>query len=115
MTMMITMTTLKKISATPSPTMVGEISEISLGTYPVGTITTAATAPLIMTVSATMTLKTTRRMSSNGAMITAYGKTRKRKSTPRTMISSILWKSLMKKRALRRKTSLSETSLVCAA
>lgn len=118
MTMMITMTSSKKISAMLSPTTVGGTSETSLATSPAGTITTVVTAPLIMMVSMTMTSKTTKRMSSNGAMTTAHGTTRKRKmkSTPMQMTtSSILWKrNPTKTKPLRKRISPSMTSLVCA-
>ena len=89
-----------------------------LATSPAGTITTVVTAPLIMMVSMTMTSKTTKRMSSNGAMTTAHGTTRKRKmkSTPMQMTtSSILWKrNPTKMKPLRKRISPSTTSSVCA-
>ena len=90
----------------------------SLATSPAGTITTVVTAPLIMMVSMTMTSKTTKRMSSNGAMTTAHGTTRKMKmkSTPMQMTtSSILWKrNPTKMKPLRKRISPSMTSSVCA-
>ncbi len=93
-------------------------SETSLATSPAGTITTVVTAPLIMMVSMTMTSKTTKRMSSNGAMTTAHGTTRKMKmkSTPMQMTtSSILWKrNPTKMKPLRKRISPSMTSSVCA-
>lgn len=89
-----------------------------LGNLPAGTITTVVTAPLIMMVSMTMTSKTTKRMSSNGAMTTAHGTTRKMKmkSTPMQMTtSSILWKrNPTKMKPLRKRISPSMTSSVCA-
>lgn len=89
-----------------------------LGNLPAGTITTVVTAPLIMMVSMTMTSKTTKRMSSNGAMTTAHGTTRKRKmkSTPMQMTtSSILWKrNPTKMKPLRKRISPLMTSSVCA-
>lgn len=66
----------------------------------------------------TMTSKTTKRMSSNGAMTTAHGTTRKRKmkSTPMQMTtSSILWKrNPTKMKPLRKRISPLMTSSVCA-
>lgn len=118
MTMMITMTASKKISAMLSPTTAGGTSETSLTMT--SKTTNVVTAPLIMMVSmATSPAGTiTTRMSSNGAMTTAHGTTRKMKmkSTPMQMTtSSILWKrNPTKMKPLRKRISPSMTSSVCA-